>query len=590
MTATIVAARRKRIARAVLAGVMVSAACGGAAMAQTVERHPAPLIFGTVTTALTAAGLLNQQNDPTPFGVALKGLTLVDANAHGAAVTAKGTAGIDTALAGALAQNPVLQAALGKFVGQPLSYALIAQIKTAVTQFYRDNGRSLVNVTVPPQEVSSGQVQINVNTFVLDQARVEGAPTGASGDFIARQIRVKPGQEVDTNRLLDDVNWLNQNPFRHVSVVFEPGVAANSTRLVLHVDSTRPWSAYAGINTAGTTDTGEIRTFAGFNLSALPWQDHQLSYQFTGAPNSLGKFDLFDTGQDKGYLSHALSYFIPITTQSGFRTKLTFGASHISSYSVPGGFFTTGSTTSVANMELAFPLPKTSGELGLVPEIYLQGEFDDYNSQLFFFGIPFFHPEQTRLAHGVVGVRAGTTATLFGKKARGNVDLGLVYGQQHTLGDAAVTYSYVKFAFNQEVFLDRDRSVAFRLTGQQSGDTLHPLEQMALGGDGTVRGYAVNGVSSNSAVAASLEYRAAPWSFKAGTMDGKFRPHVFADMGVTDVNGAAPAQHLASVGLGAQVTVGDNIVATFDLAESLRDAGKTKAYTPSLIFSLTARF
>ena len=588
MTANRVAMRNNRMKRALLSGALASVGFASMALGQAVERHPAPLVFGSATGALTPSGLLNRHDDPTPFGIALRGITLVDAHAHGAGVTAKGTPGVDTALGGTVAQNAGLTAALAKFVGQPLSYALIAQIETEVTQFYRDNGRSLVNVTVPPQEITSGQVQININTYVLDRATVEGAPV--QGDFIARQIRVRPGQEVDTNRLLDDVNWLNQNPFRQVSVVFEPGAAPGSTKLTLHVNSTRPWSAYAGINTAGTKDTGEMRVYGGFNLSALPWQDHQLSYQFTGAPESLGHLHLWDTGTDKGYLSHALSYFIPITTASGFRTKLTFGASHISSFAVPGGLFTTGASTSVATMELAFPLPKSTGKLGLVPELYVQGEFDDYQSQPYFFGIPFFSPEKTRLAHGVLGVRAGTTAVLFGKKARGNLDLGLVIGRQDTAGRAAVGYSYVKIAVNQEVFFDRDRSVAFRLIGQRSNDALHPLEQMALGGDGTVRGYPVNGVSGNSAAAVSLEYRAAPVSINAGKTAGKFRPHVFADMGVTGVNGLVAAQHLGSVGVGGQVTFGDNVIATIDLAESLQDAGKTKAHTTSLTFSLTARF
>ena len=576
---------RKIMVRALIGGTMALA--GGAALAQSVERHPASPVFGAAGAAVTLAGLVNHPGDPTPFGVNLNGVRLVDAHAHGAGVVAK-TSGIDTGLAGPTAQSAALRAVLAGFVGKPLSYALIGQIETAVTQFYRDNGRSLVNVTVPPQEISSGQLQVNVDSFVLDTSTVEGA--AVQGDFIARQIRVKPGQEVDTNQLLDDVNWLNQNPFRHVSVVFEPGQSADTTHLILHVDNGRPWSAYAGVSNAGTKDTGEIRTYAGFNLSALPWQDHQLSYQFTGAPDSLAHAHLYDAGKDKGYLSHAISYFIPITTNGGFRTKLTFGISHISSYAVPGGVFTTGTKTNVANVEMAFPLPKTSGNLALVPEVYLQGEFDDFNKQLYFFALPAGAPERTRLAHGVLGIRAGTTETLFGKKARGNVDLGLVFGRQRTTGDASVTYSYVKLAVSQEVYFDGDRSMAFRLVGQQSNDTLHPLEQMALGGDGTVRGYPVNGVSGNSAVAVSLEYRAAPRSFKAGMTDGKLRPHLFADMGVTGKNGASPAEHLASVGLGGQVTVGDNLVANFDLAESLRDAGVTKAHTASVSFSLTARF
>ena len=171
MTANSVAMRHNRIIRALLSGALASVGFASMALGQAVERHPAPLVFGSEAGTLTPSGLLNRHDDPTPFGIALRGITLVDAHAHGAGVTAKGTPGVDTALAGTVAQNAVLTAALAKFVGQPLSYALIAQIETEVTQFYRDNGRSLVNVTVPPQEITSGQVQININTYVLDRER-----------------------------------------------------------------------------------------------------------------------------------------------------------------------------------------------------------------------------------------------------------------------------------------------------------------------------------------------------------------------------------------------------------------------------------
>ncbi len=580
------ALRRKAIFGALMASGM--AAPGGPATAQAVEQHPAPLMFGAQNATLSPATLASRQNDPTPFGISLAGIAVVDAHAHGTAARPHAAAGVDTALAGPTAQSAAFRAILSRYVGQPLSYRLISAIETDITQFYRDNGRSLVNVTVPPQEITGGVLQVNVNTFVLETTRVEGAPTPAQG-FVGSQIRLKPGQEVDTDRLLDDVNWLNQNPFRHVSVVFEPGAVPDSTRLILQVTSGRPWSAYLGASNSGTRDTGEYRVFAGFNASALPWQDHQLSYQFTGSPDNLGRFDLWDSGTHKGYLSHALTYFIPLTFENGFRTKLTLGASHISSYSVPGGVFTAGTETNVANVELAFPLPRTSGTIALVPEIYLQGEFNDYGRTQYFAGIA-LPQEKSRLLHGVLGARAGMNGTLFGKKMRGSADIGLVYGREDTDGADRQSYMLAKLSVSQEVFLDKDRSVKVRLSGQTSGDELHPLEQMALGGDGTVRGYPVNGVSASTAVAASIQYNFAASSFKSGDKDGTFRPHVFADMGFADQTATTDVARLASVGIGAEFGLGEDLVGTLDLSNALNDAGNTDSGDISIAFQVTARF
>lgn len=582
------ALRRKAIFGAALASGIVVLAMPSPSLAQTVEEHPAPLTFGPQTTTLSTSALASRPGDPTPFGINLAGIAVVDANAHGNQARSLTSGGVDTSLAGPIAQAAGFRAIMAQYIGQPLSYKLISAIEADITRFYRDNGRSLVNVTVPPQEITGGVLQVNVNTFVLETTRVEGTTAAAQG-FVNRQIRLRPGQDVDTNRLLDDLNWLNLNPFRHVSVVFEPGATPDSTRLILQVTNGRPWSGYVGASNSGTRDTGAMRVFGGFNMSALPWQDHQLSYQFTGSPDSLAQFDLWGTGKDKGYLSHALTYFIPITFNTGFRTKLTFGVSHISSTSVPGGVFTAGTATSVANAELAFPLPKTTGTFALVPEIYLQAEYNDYARTQFFVGIP-VDAEQTRLLHGVMGVRAGMTGTMLGKKSRGNADIGLVFGRQETAGSPSVTYAFTRFSISQEIFIDKDRSVALRVNGQYSGDDLHALEQMALGGDGTVRGYPVNGVASRTAVAASLQYNLAPISFKAGKQDGTLRPNVFADMGFADLSAPAKDVRMASIGVGAAFGIGENLVGTLSLANALTDAGVTKSGDFSIAFQMTARF
>ncbi len=588
---------RKAVVALVRKSLVVAGVGGGLALgagpvgvsAQAVEEHAAVPLRGPQLTTLNASAFASRPQDPTPFGVALKGLVIVDAHANGGKLVQHGAeGGVNTTFGGPTAQNAAMQKLLTKYVGQPLSFSLLSAIQTDVTQFYRDNGRSLVSVTVPQQEITTGVVQINVTAFVLATTQIEGADP-ASTAFLQRQVRVKPGQEVDTDQLLDDVNWLNQNPFRHVSVVFEPGQARDTTNLTLQVQTGRTWSGYVGMSNAGTEDTGALRLFGGFNISALPWKDQQLSYQFTAAPDSLGNGHLWDAGKDKGYLSHALSYFIPITTDSGFRTKLTFGASHISSYSDPGGLFTSGTETSVLNSEIAFPLPKKSGAYNFVPEVYAQLEFNDYDNLQYFSGIPITE-EQTRLLHLALGVRTGMSGMLFGKNSKGSAEASFVIGRRDTDGFAQTTYAYVKADVKEEIFLPKDTSIAVRVSGQASNDRLHALEQMALGGDGSVRGYPVNDVSGSSAWSASAEYRLAPWSFNAGKDEGKFHPHLFADFGYAKQDAPFVDQHMASVGFGGSFEVGNNVVGSVDIAQALRAAGSTSANTASIAFQLTARF
>lgn len=572
-----------------LLGVCMSVVCSAVpAGAQSLERNPALPLIGVQNAALNAAAFAARPGDPTPFGMDLRGLRIVDGKVAGGKITRPDAAGgVNTAFGGPTAQNAALRQRLARFIGQPVSFQLLSQIQTDLTAFYRDNGRALVSVTVPQQEITAGVVQINVTAFVLATKQVQGVD-GAPAAYLQRNIRLQPGQEVDTDRLLADVNWLNQNPFRHVAVQFEPGQNRDTTALTLNVQAGRPWSGYVGASNSGTEPTGRVRVYGGFNMSPLSWNDRQLSYQITGAPESIGAGHLWDTGRDKGYLSHALSYFIPVTTKDGFRAALTFGASHISSTSDTGGAFTTKADTTVLDAEMAVPLPKVNGPYTLVPEVYARVEYDDYASTGYFVGLP-FTDEATQLTQITLGLRSGVSGQMFGIASRGSVDLRLVFGRRDTDG-VATDYSFVKLALAQEVFVNPKSSVAFRLTGQTSRDDLHPLAQQALGGNSTVRGYDVNGVSGSTAMAASVEYRAPGAEFSLGGQDAKFNPHVFVDYGFAKAEAPFDDAVMRSVGFGGQFEVGKNLVGTLDVAHPFVDAGTTEAGAANVAFQMTMRF
>ena len=550
------------------------------ALAQAVEKHPAPILHGTGATRLDAGALLQGSTDATPFGVGLSGIMLVDAHENGAA-RAKTGPGVDIAQAGPTARG--IAAKLSPFVGQPLSYKLISEIEAAVTQHYRENGRSLVLVTVPPQEITTGVLQVNVNTFRLEAPPVL-AGDATDGDHVTRQIRLRPGQEVDTAKLMDDVTWLNLNPFRKVAVAFEPGQTADGTRLTLQVQSKRPWSAYAGASNAGAEGTGALRVFGGFNVSALPWKDQQLSYQINLAPSPGG---LWDTEGTKGYVSHGLSYFVPVTLNNGFRFKATAGLTHASSFAVPDAVFSTGTTTDGASLELAFPLPRKSGTWALVPELYLGLAQDDYSRRQYFGGAV-FATEASKLTRVTLGLRSSLNGRLFGRPTHGDLDLSLVAGRQEGATDS--DFSYAKFRVGQEISLEGGAQVALRLGGQYSPGKLHPLEQLGLGGESTVRGYGANAVSSQSAVSLSVEYRLTPIDVPMGGKTGQLRPHVFADWGYADATDTTPSAHLAGIGLGGALSVGEDWEAAFTLANALNDAGSVQAGDVSVALRLIARF
>lgn len=582
-----------RPAGLLLAGVSVGL-CGSPVYAKGVEQHPAPVLVGKQVTSISTGALKHHRKDATPFGMNLSGLMIVDVHAHGASARAKSGPGIDLSHAGTTARDPALRAMMQKFVGRPLSYKLISQIETKITNFYRNHGRSLVQVTVPPQEVTSGVLQVNVDAFILQSTSVVGVPKSAK-TFVSNQIRVRAGQEVDTSTLLEDVNWLNLNPFHHVSVNFTPGSKPGTTKMILKVKNGPPWYAYSGMSNSGKSDTGSLRLFGGFNVSPLSWNDAQLSYQGYISPNNLARGDFWDVGHDKGYVSHAFSYFAPVTTSTGLRFKVTVQASHVSSYSDPSGPLSSYTQVNGLNGEIAFPLPVHSGTWTMLREVYLGISNTYYKRDELLGGTLVFSRLHSRIRHLRLGLRSSLDGKLFDRTTHGAYDASITTGVADTNGQPSSHFTYINGSISQEINLDPRRSLKLRLLGQYSPNELQSLDQLALGGDATVRGYPTNDVASQTAAAASVEYRMEPITMVLGKGSGQFRPHLFTDAGFANavtVGGVrtAPVERLASVGLGGDFTVGENFVAKIDLAVPLLDAGTTHKYAPSIAFQLVGRF
>src|SRR4030095_10338684 len=119
--------------------------------------------------------------------------------------------GIDTA---------ALREQLTPFVDRPLSRKLIAEVQAAVAAAYREAGRPFVSVTLPPQEVSSGVLQLRVIPFKFPGIKGAGA---AAESYPQSRIRLVPGQEIDARKLETDLDWANRNSFRQGGAVFGPG-------------------------------------------------------------------------------------------------------------------------------------------------------------------------------------------------------------------------------------------------------------------------------------------------------------------------------------------------------------------------------
>jgi hemolysin activation/secretion protein len=483
---------------------------------------------------------------------ALKGLILVDSQDR--IGTPPDPAQAITNAVAFLQGRPELLGDLNRRIGLPLTTADLDQIVSRVVSECRVIGRPVVDVFVPEQDVTDGYVRIVVIEGLLGAVRVEGATRTDPARLISR-IRQKPGEPIRTQPLLEDLDWMNQNPFRDVQVAFRKGTLPQTTDLVLHVDETVPFRLYGGYENNGTSSTGKDRLLTGFNAAGLLTDDDQLNYQFTGSP-TISQFE-----------AHGASYVVPLPWRDIVTLSGTWStsrpqdsdpnlASQGVSWEVDGNY--------------RIPLPPT---LSLRQYVQLGATFKRTNNDLEFGGTQIFSDYadivQFNAGYDVQRVDSLGLTSVDATVVFSPGDLGAKNNDQSFdafRGGANAQYLYLRGVIDRQTTLPKDLQLVTRLTGQFADGPLLPSEQLSVGGFDTVRGYPAQIANGDAGLIFTNELRS-PAIHPLGLLGMQVQDSLvlvaFLDIGVTRNRdaGAAAVSNAALIGAGPglRYTVGSNL-------------------------------
>jgi hemolysin activation/secretion protein len=204
----------------------------------------------------------------------LRGVVFVDGpfalKPEGLPVEVAGEPGVST---GALEELDAddFRSAIAPFIGRPLRLSDLDQIRALARARYVNQGKPFLDVSAPPQNVTSGVVQVVVTQYRLGAVTVSGA-RHFSEDVIRR---------LSLPQIEEELERLNGNPFLSVNAVFQPGSATGETDLVLQASDRRPFRVYTGIDNRGFRQLGLWEYEAGVNWGNAFGAGHVLSYQFT---------------------------------------------------------------------------------------------------------------------------------------------------------------------------------------------------------------------------------------------------------------------------------------------------------------------
>lgn len=482
----------------------------------------------------------------------------------------------------------LIERAVEPYLGPGRTLADVEQARDAVSALYQQAGYQSVYVELPEQQVSAGVVLLKVQQTPIGELRVVGAAPASAARIRARVPALAEGQVPDFERAQKELTALNEGGRRQVMPLVREGKTPGTMDVDLQVEEKSPWRASAALNNDRSADTEKLRLSASLAHDNLWGRGHSASLGVFLAPE--------DTDQAKVF---SASYTLPF---EGSPWSLeASGYTSDSRVLNAGGQGGAGTGTNVIGnghsigLKLNYRLP---GSTAWWRQLSLGVDFKDTEEDTWMGSDNLKTPlKYAPLTLAFVGVRQGEQDQL-------SISTQLVAGTRRLFGYGSSGYDFSQkraWADPSFVALKADVSNTHTFASdwqwyargalQVTDAPLVSAEQFAAGGMYTVRGYLSAEAIGDYGGVANLEWRTPAWPLGSGT---QLRAYSFADAAYLRLRRPLPEQrdqyNLASVGLGAQLRLGDHLQLRLDYAWPYADGPVTRKDDPRLHFNISTSY
>ena len=454
----------------------------------------------------------------------------------------------------------IAEAVIGKQVSLRSLNLLGRELEVA----FRSLGRPFMQVSFPEQEITSGVIAIMICPARAGQISLSGKPS-FGGKFIANSFRTLPGEEVSANRIIEDMNWINENSLRRGTISYREGDSPEILDLTLRISSPKPWRAYAGIDNQLSDGLGNERLFFGYQYGDLFSLDHRITGQYTSA---------LDPSRLQGF---SAIYEIPMP----IRHLLGISLGYTSSESDTSGPLDQSGRFSRAALSYRVPLPRWQE---IVQEWRFGMEFSGNDYQL---------SDATFQGVNMFQIASGWKAHRLDNHGISRLDASLVYTPgQGILGSTDADYSALGADGAESLIanfeMERTLKVADvgflvgRLQGQWADSILLSSDQIFAGGVSRVRGFDETAGYASKGLVGTVEFQ-----FKSLPTPRycDFQIITFIDGATLSRDAAGDPGQLASVGAGIRWRYEEKVSAKLDLGIPI-DHPKNLDGDPMLYFSV----
>ncbi|KAF1044236.1 MAG: Hemolysin transporter protein ShlB [Herbaspirillum frisingense] len=473
-----------------------------------------------------------------------------------------------------------VQQAVAPFSGPGRVYGDIQHALEALENAYRDAGYSAVQVYVPEQELTSGEVRL-----LVTETKVRKVIVSDNNYFSEQNIRasipaLQEGGSPNLRKVSESVQLANDNPAKQVNVTMSAADTEGQIDANVTVKDNNPLRLMLNVDNSGSAETGRWRTGVALQHSNLFNRDHVATVAYTTSPDSPSgsKVDLYSlgyrlplygigdsidfiygksnvssgqtlavdstlniTGRGEVYALRWNHYF----ARSGeWSSKLVFGADYKkidSACAINGGVFN--------GVSLDTCLPYSTLPLSIAYSAQRQsvGQIVDYNLG--------------------IARNMATGDSHFSNATQGSDRYSLFTSGRQSMDN------FIAIRGGASWFRGFDSDWQVRLAGamQVSPHALPPVEQFGLAGANAVRGFTERAVAADSGVVVNSEVYT-PELLGKTEFKGSMRLLAFIDAARSannNVTATSPIQStlsLASIGAGMRYTLGRDFSLRLDVA------------------------
>ena len=465
-----------------------------------------------------------------------------------------------------------LKAIATPLIGREVTLEQILQLRTAITNLYVKKGYTTSGAFFPVQDSSDGIINIQVIEGKLEDIKVNGLKR-LDENYVESRLKLAANEPLNIRNLEEAIRLIQQNPLMDsVDARLISGSAPGLSVLKLDLVEASNITTQLIFANDESPNVGEYRATAAIA--------HQ---------NLLGLGDRFSAEYSltEGLDRYGLSYSLPINARDGslFVSYRDNDSEITNTFFSPVDIEAESRSFSFGLRQPIIRQPQSELALSLALDLRESETFLNEDSFS-------FNPDRLEESgeSNVTALRftqewlSRSGKNVFGTSSQFSLGIDAFDATIDDTGTDGRFFSWLgQFQWLRALNNERDALLIARLATQFTPDSLLSIEQFALGGLGSVRGYEQNQLIGNNGILSSVELRI-PLSSDSSRI-GLVQLAPFIDAGTVWGNEEVDNPFIASLGLGVnwelketlsvQAYYGVPLVDVEDAVDSLQSDGLT---------------